>query len=140
LAEFGLPPPPPGATDEELAAALAAAIAEAAASEVTGGIPPARDDHDLLVVDDDADDAAEDEEEEEEDEVVFVKETGTTSETRSPFSEYGDASFFRSSSYGAPGAPPAALLTLFAHVPASAFAKKVAVGDAETRDACAEIV
>ena len=140
LAEFGLPPPPPGTTDEALAAALAAAIAEAAASEVTGGILPARDDHDLLVVDDDADDAAEDEEEEEEDEVVFVKETGTTSETRSPFSEYGDASFFGSSRHGAPGAPPAALLTLFAHVPASAFAKKVAMGDAETRDACAEIV
>jgi hypothetical protein len=139
LAEFGLPPPPPGTTDEELAAALAAAIAEAAASEVTGGIPSARDDHDLLVVDDDADDADEEEEEEEEDEVVFVKETGTTSETRRSVSEYGDASF-SGSKHGAPGAPPAALLTLFAHVPASAFAKKVAVGDAETRDACAEIV
>ena len=37
------------------------------------------------------------------------------------------------------GAPPAALLTLFAHVPASASARRVAAGNAETRDRCAKI-
>ena len=140
--DCGVSPPPSGATAAALAAALAEAAAEAAASEIPGGTDDDdgdddRDDRDTLVVEPLG--AAE---EEEEDDVVFVKETGpdaAEAETRGTRwtrrSEDDSASGYGSVA----GAPPAALLTLFAHVPASAFARRVASVNAETRDGCAEI-
>ena len=76
---------------------------------------------------------------------MFVKETGPdadaaasneTRRRRGGSDETGGDSF---GSGSVAGAPPAALLTLFAHVPASASARRVAAGNAETRDRCAKI-
>ena len=79
---------------------------------------------------------------------MFVKETGPdadaaasnekeTRRNRGGSDETSDVDAFGSGSVA--GAPPAALLTLFAHVPASASARRVAAGNAETRDRCAKI-